>query len=271
MFEKTKIPENIRKILTEEIRSKRVPHAYIFDGPEKEVKIAAAAETAKILNCENGTGCGLCAGCLGILNGRHPDVNVYSSDTTIKIADIREFIRFMTLSKMTGACKVGIITEGELLTEAAANALLKILEEPPENSCMIIITSNLYTLLATIRSRCQILRFPPMESGYERIEYDRKFVRESIDDKTNGKFGRLFTGLDRFFDDPLKREKTSNLVRGLLIDEAAMFRQNPSGRLAGDVSYLLQCLNMLKKQRIPKVVYKRMIFNGVPSSSGLVK
>ncbi len=266
MFEKIKIPENIKKILTEEIRNKRIPHAYIFDGPEKSVKIAAAMEVVKILNCKNGTGCGCCASCLGISNGRHPDVNIYSSETTIKIDDIREFIKFMTLSKMTGAYKAGIITEGELLTEQAANALLKIFEEPPENSCMIIITSSQYTLLATIRSRCQILRFPPLISGYERIEYDRKFVRKSIDDKTNGKFGRLFAAVDRFFDDPEMRKKTSNLVKGLLLDEAGMFRQNPSVRRASDVSYLIQCLMQLKKQGIPKVVYKRMIFNGVPST-----
>jgi len=270
-FKGVEIPENIKKILTEEIRNKKIAHAYIFDGPEKDVKVTASLELAKILNCENGTGCGRCVACSGISNGRHPDVDIYSSETSIKIDDIRGFIKFMTLSKMTGAYKVGIITEGELLTEQAANALLKILEEPPENSCMIIITSNLYALLATIRSRCQILRFQPKERAYESIEYDRKFVRKIIDYKTNGKFVKLFPALDRFFDDPAKREKTSNLVKGLLLDEAGKFRQNPSARQAGDVAYLLQCLKMLKKQRSPKVVCKRMIFNGVPSSSVPVK
>lgn len=262
MFEKIKSPENIKKILTEEIEKKRISHAYIFAGPEKDVKVVTALEMAKILNCENRNGCGKCAGCLEVSKRIHPDITIYSSDTSIKINDIREFIRFMSLSKMTGAYKVGIITEGELLTEQAANSLLKILEEPPANSCIIIITPNLYALLATIRSRCQILRFAPVKDIYEMVEYDRKFVRKIVDSKRNRQFVDLFKGLDYFFDDPDKREKTINLIKGILLDEAQMFRENPSDGLAGDVSYLLQSLRLLKKQRSPKVVYTRMIFSG---------
>lgn len=262
MFEKIKSPENIKKILTEEIEKKRISHAYIFAGPEKDVKVVTALEMAKILNCENRNGCGKCAGCLEVSKRIHPDITIYSSDTSIKIKDIREFIRFMSLSKMTGAYKIGIITEGELLTEQAANSLLKILEEPPANSCIIIITPNLYTLLATIRSRCQILRFAPVKDIYEMVEYDRKFVRKIVDSKKNRQFVDLFKGLDDFFDDPDKREKTINLIKGILLDEAQMFRENPSDGLAGDVSYLLQSLRLLKKQRSPKVVYTRMIFSG---------
>src|SRR5262249_1712310 len=159
-----KIIERLRRKLRED----RFPHGLIFSGPEGVGKHTCALMLAKALNCRNaqaGDFCNVCASCRKIDSGVHPDVQLITLEedaTQIKIAQIRQLLTVLDLQPLEGRNKVFIIDPAELLNAEAANALLKGLEEPPENSFFILITVNVHEMLMTVRSRCQVYHFSPL-------------------------------------------------------------------------------------------------------------
>ncbi len=126
---------------------------------------------AKALNCANapeGEFCDSCGQCRKIDVGTHPDViriGLEDEASEIKIAQIREAIRMLDFRPLEGSSKVFIIDPANLLNASSANALLKGLEEPPDNSYFILITNSLHALLPTVRSRCQSYAFTPLSAG----------------------------------------------------------------------------------------------------------
>jgi DNA polymerase-3 subunit delta' len=159
-----KIIERLRT----KIREKRFPHGLIFSGPDGVGKHTCALMIAKALNCRNAESdgfCNQCPACRKIDSGTHPDVITITLEdeaTQIKIAQIRQLLSTLDLQPLEGRNKVFIIDPANLLNAEAANALLKGLEEPPENSFFILITVNVHELLMTIRSRCQVYNFTPL-------------------------------------------------------------------------------------------------------------
>ncbi|HEY2380471.1 MAG TPA: DNA polymerase III subunit delta' [Terriglobia bacterium] len=159
-----KIVERLRT----KLREGRFPHALIFSGPEGVGKHTCALMIAKTLNCLNaqtGGFCGECAACRKIDAGTHPDVirvSVEDEASQIKIAQIRQILGTLGLQPLEGRNKIFIVDPADLLNAEAANALLKGLEEPPENSFFILITVNVHELLLTVRSRCQVYHFTPL-------------------------------------------------------------------------------------------------------------
>ena len=159
-----KIVERLRR----KLREARFPHGLIFSGPDGVGKHTCALMIAKALNCFNappGDFCGQCAACRKIESGSHPDVvtvSVEDEATQIKIAQIRQLLNTLELQPLEGRNKIFIIDPADLLNAEAANALLKGLEEPPENSFFILITMNVHELLLTVRSRCQVDNFTPL-------------------------------------------------------------------------------------------------------------
>jgi DNA polymerase-3 subunit delta' len=156
--------EKAIKILTQAIRSSKIPHAYLFLGPPGVGKSLTARQLAKVLNCElRGLDCcDSCSQCRKIDSFNHPDVRWISpveDSMKIKINQIRDLKQAINLKPYQGRVKVWIILKAESMTEEAADAFLKTLEEPPENSLLILICSNLNLLLPTIISRCQVINF----------------------------------------------------------------------------------------------------------------
>jgi DNA polymerase III subunit delta' len=154
--------------LRTKLREDRFPHGLIFSGAEGVGKHTCALMVAKALNCtvaEAGDFCDECTACRKINSGVQPDVitiGVEDEATRIKIAQIRQLLGTLDLQPLEGRNKVFIIDPADLLNEAAANALLKGLEEPPENTFFILITVNAHELLMTVRSRCQVYNFTPV-------------------------------------------------------------------------------------------------------------
>jgi DNA polymerase-3 subunit delta' len=178
-FQNIKGQDKVIQLLQEALRQNRLASSYLFLGPEASGKKMTAITLAKAANClENSFDpCERCISCLKIEKNQHPDVHIITSlkennlseSEAIKIEDIRQLQKDINLRPYEGKKKIFIIDNAHNLTAEASNALLKILEEPPAKSLIILISSKPALLFKTIISRCQILRF----SWLSRIELER--------------------------------------------------------------------------------------------------
>jgi DNA polymerase-3 subunit delta' len=145
----------------------RLHHAYLFLGPEGVGKHLAAVSLAKALHCgevENDF-CGGCVNCRRIEDGNHADVRVIeplAGKKEISIQQIRELERELNYRSFTGKRRIAIIDPATLLNLSSQNALLKTLEEPPQDCSIVLIAANEGGLLPTLRSRCLRLSFAPL-------------------------------------------------------------------------------------------------------------
>lgn len=144
----------------------RIVHAQIFAGPEGTGKHSAAVYVSQALNCtaSGQRPCGVCPSCLRFRDGNAPDlieVRREPDKSVIPVDAIRDMIGKVSLSP-EGRCKCVIINEAERMAAPAQNALLKTLEDAPEYAVFYLLTRAYTSLLPTIRSRCQLLRFPPL-------------------------------------------------------------------------------------------------------------
>jgi len=154
--------QRIAQQLSKSIQNGRVSHAYIFVGPKGVGKSKMALEFAKTLNCEVNTGdaCDHCLYCRRIDHYNHPDVVwVKPENQSITIDQIRHLQQEFHYKATDSKQKVYIIEQAESMTTVAANSLLKFIEDPHPFVTVILLVENLHMLLATIRSRCQVLYF----------------------------------------------------------------------------------------------------------------
>ncbi len=164
------------------IMRESVAHAYIFAGPAQSGRATLARLFAQALNCEGveaprGLPCGNCRSCRKIERGTHPDVRVVglasqeasgsrarreSKNTSLSIETVRDLCADLSLRPMEGNWRVAIVEDAATMQEAAANAFLKTLEEPPSFAVIILIVPEVGTVLPTIRSRCQVIETRPV-------------------------------------------------------------------------------------------------------------
>ena len=154
-------------ILRAALSGQRLHHAYLFLGPEGIGKRTVALALARAIHCDesNGDSCGHCVNCARIEDANHPDVRVIgllSGKKEITIDQIRAIERELRYRSFSGKRKIAIVDSAQSLNPSAQNALLKTLEEPPENSLIILIAPNGGGLLPTLRSRCLRLSFAPL-------------------------------------------------------------------------------------------------------------
>ncbi len=191
LFVNSIIQENIQSFFTQSLLNNRLSHAYIFHGERGSGKEAFAIRLAQVLNCENPDSkpCGECPSCIKISKLNHPDIkflypvskqikteefprllrqkaaNPYADISVpgfraITIEAIRDLKSEAKYAPFEARKRVFIISGAEYFTREASNSFLKLLEEPPENLMLILITNDLHSLLDTIRSRCQPVYFP---------------------------------------------------------------------------------------------------------------
>lgn len=153
--------EYIVRSIKNAIREEKVGHAYLFCGPRGTGKTTMARLLAKAVNCENPeeAPCERCSNCIAANNGTHPDIIEINAANETHVEDIRDLIERSTLAPMQGKHKIYIVDEVHQLSSAASSALLKTLEEPPENVIFILATTDPNKLLPTIISRCQRFDF----------------------------------------------------------------------------------------------------------------
>jgi len=157
-------------LLQSAVTHERLAHAYLFHGEDAIGKRLTAIRLAQALNCERPPeaegldSCGICRSCQQIEARTHPDFFVIEPDPEqatqqIKIEQVREIEHHIMYRPLIGERKICLIDNADRMTIGAANALLKTLEEPPAHSLFLVISSRPSALPATIRSRCQALRF----------------------------------------------------------------------------------------------------------------
>ncbi|HKI55668.1 MAG TPA: DNA polymerase III subunit gamma/tau [Trueperaceae bacterium] len=155
--------EHVIEVLGTAVRVGRIGHAYLFSGPRGVGKTTTARLLAMAANCEAEDAaqrpCGECESCRLVQKGAHPDVTELDAASNNSVEDIRDLREKVGLAGLRGGMRVWILDEAHMLSRAAANALLKTLEEPPPGLLFILATTEPEKLPPTILSRCQHFRF----------------------------------------------------------------------------------------------------------------
>ncbi|MGD9010157.1 MAG: DNA polymerase III subunit delta', partial [Desulfobacteraceae bacterium] len=164
------------RLLKRFLRNGTLPHALLFTGIEGVGKRTAAAEIAMALNCADpqadkksrrdpSQACGTCPPCRQIRSNNHPDIiTVTPHNNLLRIDQIRKLIHALAMKPFSARHRVVIIAKAQTMNPEAANALLKILEEPPQQTTLILTAPHRSELLPTIVSRCRRIAFEPLAS-----------------------------------------------------------------------------------------------------------
>ncbi|HEY8413201.1 MAG TPA: DNA polymerase III subunit delta', partial [Pyrinomonadaceae bacterium] len=212
MFSELTGNARVKDALKRMITSGRLPGALLFAGEEGVGKKLFALEVARTLNCrtpKDGEACGVCSSCVRttklnyperedadewtqIIWTDHPDVGlVVAPKRVLRVEQMRQIEKEANFRPFEGKARVFLVDEADKLNDASANALLKVLEEPPRTSHLILITARPAMLLPTILSRCQMIRFAPLTPA----EIESHLVRNKLADaKTAGVRARAAGG-----------------------------------------------------------------------------
>jgi DNA polymerase-3 subunit delta' len=184
----------------------KIPHAYLFAGISGVGKTTTALAFTQAINCKeqvNEEACGHCQTCRQVMHGNFPDLVLIEPDgQKIKIEQIRGLNRALSFKPVSGRYRVSIIRQAEVMTDEAANSLLKTLEEPPPNNLIILNVTEPLALFPTIVSRCQKVLFRPIPAhdiaewlmSSLSLEKDRANVLAKISEGSLGKAIRMAEG-----------------------------------------------------------------------------
>lgn len=230
MFDQLTGNERVKSLLRKMLEAKRVPGAMLFTGEDGIGKKLFALEIAKALNCrtpQGVEGCGHCPACKriskfnypqsddsddwkGIIWTDHPDVGMVVAPKRVLLVDQMRLIeREANYRPYEGKARVFLIEDADKLNEQSENALLKVLEEPPHTSHIVLLTSRPGMLLPTIHSRCQMIRFSPVTPA----EIERHLLQNKLASAGEARIrarvarGSLGRAIDSEFDEHLEMRK----------------------------------------------------------------
>lgn len=213
--------ERIIESLKNAIRNDLVSHSYLFEGPKSIGKEKLAKAFAKTLLCQKGgdSSCNTCSSCMKIESGNHPDFHTeYPDKDSFKKEQIEEIQRTIRKIPLESNRKIYILDDVDKMTQQAQNSFLKTLEEPPGYTVLILLATNSYSLLPTIVSRCQTVKFTPVEkhtiekaliNSFNKTEEQARFIASF----SNGVIGRAIE---------LSKSNEFKLLRDETIDKLDM-------------------------------------------------
>jgi DNA polymerase III subunit delta' len=208
------------EFLNKSIQNNKIAHAYLFYGPAHIGKTKVAEYFICSLFCSQSPPCFKCDQCRPVLKHFHPDnfwVRENSETKKIKIEQTRQIKEFVYASPFAANYKIVIIDKSDCLTLAAANSLLKILEEPPTQSILILMARNFKNLPVTLRSRCQSLRFvSPTSQELDEFLKNKYFLKEKERKEIIGlSLGRPGLAVN-FVTNPTELAREKELLRNLV-------------------------------------------------------
>ena len=217
MFENIIGNSPIKNILKQAIKNEKVSHSYLFIGISGIGKKIIATEFAKAILCFNQNEiCNTCKACVEFNSNNNPDfLYIKPEGNSIKIEQIRELQKRIQEKPIISTKKVYIIDDADYMTKEAQNCLLKTLEEPPGFATIILIGSNENAFLTTIKSRCMILHFNPIEDieirKYLEKNYQINNITQNMLDIFQGSIGKAITLKDK----QEQYEKLDSIVNNL--------------------------------------------------------
>jgi len=237
--------EHITETLRRQVAEGRTSHAYLFTGTRGTGKTTCAKILAKAVNCENpvdGDPCGKCPSCLGLDNGSFLDVLELDAASNNGVDQVRALRDEAVYSPANVKKRVYIVDEVHMLSTAAFNALLKILEEPPEHLMFILATTELHKVPATILSRCQRFSFRRIQPKDVAARLSYVASQENIDLRPDG------------------AELLSRLADGALRDGLSLLDQCAAAGGTIDASAVLDVLGLagnLQTARLMELILNR--------------
>jgi len=234
-------------ILNTFIRNGVIPHALLFTGMAGVGKQAAARTFAMACNClenrpdessvnskkpvssekpESAGPCGVCSSCRKILSNSHPDViEIKPSGPYIRISQVRDLCEILAFKPYEARIRAVIISDAQTMNTAAGNALLKLLEEPPDRTILILTATEKSDLIQTIASRCQHIRFNPLS----RKKLAERLVKsKGVDQSSAGILAAMASG--SFSHTPALSDKSRIKKRDWLLNEIESLSLKETGK-----------------------------------------
>jgi len=163
------------------VESQEMTHAWLFTGPPGSGRSSAAVAFAQALICPN-QGCGACNECQSAKNGSHPDVEIIRTEgLSIKVEEVRELLTRVAWAPSMGGWRVVVMEDADRLTEPAANAMLKAIEEPGTRTVWLLCAPTLHDVLPTIRSRCRHIQLhTPSDAAVAQVLINRDGISPAM-------------------------------------------------------------------------------------------
>lgn len=161
--------DKAKRLFSRSLMAGRVPHAYLFRGPDGVGKRLFAQGVAAAINCHRRSGvaaCGECSSCRKFRSQNHPDCQVIRPEKgVIKIEQIRQLTKELSYPPFESEMRIVVIEDVHTMRREAANSLLKTLEEPPPNNLLILTAESSQEILPTLTSRCQVVPFTQLNTS----------------------------------------------------------------------------------------------------------
>jgi DNA polymerase-3 subunit delta' len=163
------------------VETQEMTHAWLFTGPPGSGRSSAAVAFAQALVCKN-QGCSTCNECQSAANGSHPDVEIIRTEgLSIKVEEIRELLTRVAWAPSMGGWRVVVMEDADRLTESAANAMLKAIEEPGTRTVWLLCAPTLHDVLPTIRSRCRHIQLhTPSDAAVANVLINRDGITPAM-------------------------------------------------------------------------------------------
>jgi DNA polymerase-3 subunit delta' len=161
--------------------TQEMTHAWLFTGPPGSGRSSAAVAFAQALICPD-QGCGACNECQSAKNGSHPDVEIIRTEgLSIKVEEVRELLTRVAWAPSMGGWRVVVMEDADRLTESAANAMLKAIEEPGTRTVWLLCAPTLHDVLPTIRSRCRHIQLhTPSDAAVAQVLINRDGITPAM-------------------------------------------------------------------------------------------